>query len=1278
MRRLLGFSLLALAACHPDVTAPREATVPNFEIRDGANQGNIHFFFLPPVQAMPSYTGTTDPGANPAVSICEWNPVTGTCGTVIAEFAMGMSGISYDAMGERYQVNWHTDQCLQGACSLDPTKTYRIRVMVGGTELGHADVDVVTNGSQLKNVQTSEFIGLVNGKTLPVKFRIEQGAVNVLAAGSSAPVGSAGGDVTTADGKVSLDFPAGALAGTTNISVNPVAAPSEGTGAWAPVIDLGPDGSSFAQPVTLSIEYQPENLPPGVPPSALGLVTWDGNGWMPVPGSSIDSSDNRISAPISHFSQYSIAIYPNNVAGIPKDSVKVGSTLVVRGGVWTYQAIPSTYCYWVRTGWFSRRWVCQTTIQHYGYVIPGAPVYWGTANAAIASMAGGPTYTDAQGIAYSPPILGRYPGKTDVRANTVNSTTTAVYPITVLGVLGLLPKTATQVAGWVVAQRITQSIPLTTDQPVQLFLRGPFAAIGEPGTGNYTYPGQTGTYVIKKDSTAKLLSLFDLAGVGTDTLIASAPGFASDTGVIRFTRGKFLLSGWPASLTVGDSAALTITVADSADRPGSLAYPTGSGPYPPPVTLTPSGPVSFVMNGQPIGTIQIQQRTSPTFYVKATGAGNGSITIAHRDYGDYTNSLAVTGVPVIGTDPADRLQNTMSLPAGGLGRKSIPITNGGSLPLTGLAVGPVTLCGSGQSVAWLTVSLAGTTAPTTLDILARPPGFLAPASYQLCFPITATAPGTAPKPYGVTVNVGDALVGPQSVCGHTIAGIAYDGVEYWVAEAHDGLLQCLSSWTPHNGRLNSTLQQFLDHRGLHWVPGLNRLTSRTWGGPIYSVTIGGSPVHLASNPTQSRPGDEQSQPAVDPDGVSYWIRNGGVAERRRLSDHGLLTSFPVASTGSVNTIAVSTEWVFVLDGAGVNGYSKVTGRLAGRQPLPFAHPCNNFGFGASANADRFMYVRSDCRTVEIVMRTATFAEPEPTYSVTDLGTIGGGGDSEALTLNDNGRIVGVSNQRGFYIDATASAPSAVTNPFGDISWAYGVTASGLIAATNPYSGYLWDPATGQITGPPPGPFTQNNRRMVMGVNASGTKVLACADNGAFAQNYVWDVGTTTTRLIPGAYNSCHGRINGDAAVANADPGAGGLAFLWNDAIGAEIPLPGSTIGWDVNESYTVVGSIQMQDGNRNAFRFTPANNQTVSLGTLGGTTSEAKGINTAGMIVGWSLNAQGVRRGFIWDPADGRMRELPPLPGHTESQANDINNNGVIVGYSAVGGVKRAVRWRLQ
>ena len=69
---------------------------------------------------------------------------------------------------EYYIVNWHTDEF-----DLNATATYRISVLVEGTELGLADVDVVNSGKDLKNVITGAFIPLKDGRTLPIKFRIE-------------------------------------------------------------------------------------------------------------------------------------------------------------------------------------------------------------------------------------------------------------------------------------------------------------------------------------------------------------------------------------------------------------------------------------------------------------------------------------------------------------------------------------------------------------------------------------------------------------------------------------------------------------------------------------------------------------------------------------------------------------------------------------------------------------------------------------------------------------------------------------------------------------------------------------------------------------------------------------------------------------------------------------------------------------------------------------------------------------------------------------------------
>jgi hypothetical protein len=107
------------------------------------------------------------------VKICEWAT---TCVATIAEYSMtsGTGGelVRLDALGEQYSVNWHARDF-----NLNPLKTYRIIVMVGNDVLGFADVDVVLNGSQLKNVATHEFIGLISSRTLPIKFRIEVGAI---------------------------------------------------------------------------------------------------------------------------------------------------------------------------------------------------------------------------------------------------------------------------------------------------------------------------------------------------------------------------------------------------------------------------------------------------------------------------------------------------------------------------------------------------------------------------------------------------------------------------------------------------------------------------------------------------------------------------------------------------------------------------------------------------------------------------------------------------------------------------------------------------------------------------------------------------------------------------------------------------------------------------------------------------------------------------------------------------------------------------------------------
>jgi alpha-tubulin suppressor-like RCC1 family protein len=97
---------------------------------------------------------------------------------------------------EQYQLNW--------TVPVSSNVFYRIMVHAGNVVttklLGIADVETASNASQLKNVNADQFVTLVDGQTLPIKFRIERYALcEVPGVGpcTSAVVNLAGGGTVT-------------------------------------------------------------------------------------------------------------------------------------------------------------------------------------------------------------------------------------------------------------------------------------------------------------------------------------------------------------------------------------------------------------------------------------------------------------------------------------------------------------------------------------------------------------------------------------------------------------------------------------------------------------------------------------------------------------------------------------------------------------------------------------------------------------------------------------------------------------------------------------------------------------------------------------------------------------------------------------------------------------------------------------------------------------------------------------------------------------------------
>lgn len=92
-------------------------------------------------------------------------------------------------------------------------------------------------------------------------------------------IGPSGGTVTSANGAVQLTFPAGALGSSLGITVDSMTdAPTDPALVAGAAYNFGPSGSQFAQPVTITIHYQPSQVPVGVGPIFIRLYLRDGDG----------------------------------------------------------------------------------------------------------------------------------------------------------------------------------------------------------------------------------------------------------------------------------------------------------------------------------------------------------------------------------------------------------------------------------------------------------------------------------------------------------------------------------------------------------------------------------------------------------------------------------------------------------------------------------------------------------------------------------------------------------------------------------------------------------------------------------------------------------------------------------------------------------------------------------------------------------------------------------------------------------------------------------------
>jgi hypothetical protein len=117
------------------------------------------------------------------------------------------------------------------------------------------------------------------------------------------------------DGKVEVSIPKNTIGknrvGQTlqNITIKEKAAPSAppaNSEIIGQVYDLGPSGATFDPPISLTFTYQESLIPAEAAEENLVIATWEDGKWLELENSTVDPDSNTITAPVSHFTVFTI------------------------------------------------------------------------------------------------------------------------------------------------------------------------------------------------------------------------------------------------------------------------------------------------------------------------------------------------------------------------------------------------------------------------------------------------------------------------------------------------------------------------------------------------------------------------------------------------------------------------------------------------------------------------------------------------------------------------------------------------------------------------------------------------------------------------------------------------------------------------------------------------------------------------------------------------------------------------------------------------------------
>lgn len=141
----------------------------------------------------------------------------------------------------------------------------------------------------------------VEGKTTVVDVRVKDGAV----------VGETGNTFSVQSGIVGVSVPPAALTRTVSLTVAPsTTAPANPRLLPGTAFDFGPASTTFAQPVVLTIRYNPSTIAPDSPESGLQLYEVTGSSWRVVSGSTVNTTAKTVTGSVTRLGTYGVMMQP--------------------------------------------------------------------------------------------------------------------------------------------------------------------------------------------------------------------------------------------------------------------------------------------------------------------------------------------------------------------------------------------------------------------------------------------------------------------------------------------------------------------------------------------------------------------------------------------------------------------------------------------------------------------------------------------------------------------------------------------------------------------------------------------------------------------------------------------------------------------------------------------------------------------------------------------------------------------------------------------------------